>query len=201
MKRIVLALSIPLATITAILLISCRGGSSAAPTASVNDPTPTVSRFPYDADYPVTDSQIGNPTAYITSQCYTKTSDDAGAVHNPCYACHTAGTPPNYVTDSDLQTAYSLPGPALPNPWSNLFVDRSAEVAAISDQQILDYVRTSNYIADDGTLILADLLRHLPANWDLGGDGRWDGYIPDSYFDFDDEGFDRDPATIEWTNA
>jgi hypothetical protein len=194
MKRIVLALSVTIAASAAMLLLSCRGGGSTPSSSAVNDPTPTVSRFPYDADYPVTDTHIGNPTAYITSQCYTKTSDDAGDVHNPCYACHTSGMAPNFVTDRDLQTAYGFPGPALINPWSNLFTDRSAEVDAISDQQILDYVRSSNYIADDGTLILAYLLRHLPPNWDLRGDGQWDGYIPDSYFDFDDEGFDRDPS-------
>ncbi len=197
MKCVILTLSVTAVTLAALLLLSCRGGSSVGTGDSnqpVTDPTASVSRFPYDADYPVTDSQIGNPTAYITAQCYTMTADDIGGVHNPCYACHTTGKAPNYVMDSDLQTAYSFPGPALSNPWSNLFVDRSAEVDAISDQEILDYVRTSNYIADDGSLILSDLLRHLPPNWDLRGDGQWHGYIPDSYFDFDAEGFDHDPA-------
>lgn len=194
MKRIVPALSLSVVASAAILLASCRDGGITGTGAPADDPTSTGSRFPYDADYPVTDSAIGNPTAYIASQCYTKTGDAAGGAHNPCYACHADGKAPNYVIDSDLQTAYSFPGPALSNPWTNLFVDNAAAVDAISDREILDYVRTSNYIADDGGLILADLLRHLPPNWDLRGDGRWDGYIPDSYFDFDGQGFDRDPA-------
>ncbi len=197
MKRIIPALSAALAVMAAVQLLSCRDGDRAGTepsTDTLSDQTAGLSRFPYDRDYPVTDSRIGNPTAYLPSQCYTRTNDDSGGVHNPCYACHTAGAEPNYVTDSDLQTVYAMPGPALINPWTNLFTDRRAEVEAISDREILDYVRTSNYLADDGTIILADLLQHLPANWDLRGDGQWDGYIPDSYFNFDDEGYDRDPS-------
>jgi hypothetical protein len=196
MPRIALTLTTILTVAALGMLLSCQGGSSSGDSnnETVDDETSSLSRFPYDADYPVTDSRVLNPTAYITSQCYTKTTDENGKVHNPCYSCHTTGKAPNYVTDSDLQTAYRLPGPALINPWSNLFLDRSNQVDALSDQEILDYVRTSNYIAEDGSLILADLLRHLPANWDLHGDGQWDGYIPDSYFDFDAEGFDRDPS-------
>ncbi|MEJ2610168.1 MAG: hypothetical protein P8179_08785 [Candidatus Thiodiazotropha sp.] len=196
MPRILLNLPTILTVVALGMLLSCRGGSSSGDSSheTVNDETSRLSRFPYDADYPVTDSRVLNPTAYITSQCYTKTTDENDNVHNPCYSCHTTGKEPNYVIDSDLQTAYRLPGPALVNPWSNLFLDRSNQVDALSDQEILDYVRTSNYIAEDGSLILADLLHHLPANWDLHGDGQWNGYIPDSYFDFDAEGFDRDPS-------
>ena len=36
-------------------------------------------------------SQVpANPFAYIPPQCWTKTRDAAGAVHNPCYTCHVA---------------------------------------------------------------------------------------------------------------
>lgn len=57
---------------------------------------------------------------------------------DPCYSCHTRGTRPNFLDDSDVQLAYAFPGPALTNPWTNLFEDRSARVDAIGDQQILD---------------------------------------------------------------
>lgn len=143
----------------------------------------------------LTDTRIENLAAYITSQCYTKTEDAAGRVHNPCFTCHTRGQIPTYLDDSDLQESYSLPGDALHNPWTNLFVDRGDRVAAIGDAEILQYVRTDNYLTDAGRIALAETLSgELPANWDLQGDGRWDGYIPDAYFAFDDQGFDRDPS-------
>ena len=121
--------------------------------------------------------------AYITSMCYTRTQDGDGSLHNPCYACHGKGKPPNYYNDTDLQNAYSFPEPVLENPFSNLFKDRSNTVAAISDADILDYVRRDNYKDSSGTIHLAST---LPAGWR--------GYRPDSYFQFDNEGFDRDPA-------
>jgi hypothetical protein len=82
-----------------------------------------------------------NPFAFIPPQCYTRTLDADGTVHNPCYACHVASAAPNYVDDGDLQTLYDFPEPALVNRWSNMFVDRRPAIAAQTDADILRYVR------------------------------------------------------------
>jgi hypothetical protein len=142
----------------------------------------------------LTSTALENPAAYIPAQCYTRTVDAAGTAHNPCFNCHVPGSAPNYVNDGDLQLAYRFAEPALTNRWSNLFKDRGAAVAAISDAAILEYVRGDNYRAADGTLKLAARLATPPKGWDFNHDGRWGGYTPDCHFNFDDEGFDRTPA-------
>jgi hypothetical protein len=120
---------------------------------------------------------------YVTSMCYTKTKDEhSNIVYNPCYSCHTKGRIPNYFNDTDLQEAYSFPPELLKNPYTNLFKDRSKRVNEIGDEEILSYVRTSNYIDRNGEIILA---KKLPK--------EWEGYRPDCYFNFDKEGFDIDP--------
>lgn len=141
---------------------------------------------------------MSNPAAYIPPQCYTRTQDERGVRKgrsaNPCYACHNVGRAPNYVNDSDLQTVYAMPAFAQKNHWANLFVDRREQIAAISDRQILEYIRRNNYQDKDGAITLARVLAgKLPAGWDADGDGRWSGYVPDVWFRFDDEGFDRAP--------
>ncbi|SIS57422.1 hypothetical protein [Phaeovulum vinaykumarii] len=139
---------------------------------------------------------LANPTAYIPSQCYTVTEEaganGTGRVHNPCFTCHVRPRAPHYLNDADLQTEYSLPGPALENPWTNLFVDRSAAVDAVTDDDILAWVRRDNYRVG-GRIALAERLADLPPEWDADGDGEWSGYVPDAWFAFDDEGFDRSP--------
>ncbi|WP_444454844.1 hypothetical protein ACTTAI_05725 [Rhodobacter capsulatus] len=137
---------------------------------------------------------LDNRTAYIPPQCYTRTEDAAGVAHNPCQTCHVAPRAPNFVNDADLQLSYAFPGPGLENPWTNLFVDRSAEVAATDPAEITAWVRTDNYHGADGRPALADRLDPPPAAWDVNHDGRWNGYRPDAFFRFDDEGFDLDPA-------
>ena len=142
-------------------------------------------------------ARINNITAYIPPQCYTKTQDQQGNVYNPCYACHNKNEKPNFLNDSDLQLTYALPSSALENPWSNLFKDRQSQVKAISDLEILNYVRKSNYLSDDKTIILAKKLRqNLPSNWDFESDSIWKGYIPDAYFNFDKFGLDKSPDGI-----
>ena len=149
-----------------------------------------VSNTPVDLSTKV----LSNTTAYITSQCYTKTEDDdgSGTVYNPCYACHLRSVDPNYVDDYDLQQEYSFPEVARTNPWTNLFEDRTERMAAISDADILSYVKESNYFNEDGDIVLAERMNNVPDEWDYDGDGQWDGYTPDCYFNFDEEGFDRD---------
>ena len=133
-----------------------------------------------------------NPFAYIPPQCYTRTRDLSGAVHNPCYTCHVPSQPPNYANDADLQTVYDFPEPATVNHWSNLFVDRRPELSAVSDEQVLAYIRTDNY-RDGDRLTLAERLDGLPAAWDTDGNGHWSGYQPDIWFHFDIDGYDVDP--------
>ncbi|BAI68662.1 hypothetical protein [Hydrogenobacter thermophilus] len=53
-------------------------------------------------------TKVENFGAYIPPQCYTKTLDSDGTVHNPCYTCHTQGTPPNFWNDTDLQESYNF---------------------------------------------------------------------------------------------
>lgn len=143
---------------------------------------------------PLWDKHLTNPTAYIPSQCYTNTLDEAGSAYNPCFTCHVDARVPNYIVgDEDLQTEYAFPRAALKNPWTNLFVDRSAAIAAVSDAEIDAYVARSNYFDADGTITLARKLANPPANWDEDGDGAWAGYVPDCHFDFDAEGFDHAP--------
>jgi hypothetical protein len=90
-------------------------------------------------------SQVpANPFAYIPPQCWTKTWDATGPIHNPCYTCHVAAPEPNYVRDEDLQLSYDFADGAARNPWTNLFVDRRPAMARITDADILAYVRTDN---------------------------------------------------------
>ena len=135
---------------------------------------------------------LANPTAYIPPQCYADTRDADGGVHNSCFACHQDGWRPNFLFDAGVQEAYDLPDPALNNPWTNLRVDRRAAIAAIPEAELLAYVRRSNYREGD-RLLLVERLAELPPEWDRNGDGAWDGFVPDAWFELDAQGFDRAP--------
>jgi hypothetical protein len=174
-------------TVPALLLVltACSGSSGSGSDSSGNA-TPAT-------ETTLTSTVLTNSSAYVPAQCYTKTLDDAGAAHNPCFNCHIPSTPPNYVNDGVLQVSYDFHDPALTNAWSNLFKDRTAQVAAIGDAAMIAYVRQSNYFDGSGGLQLAKALAHVPAGWDYNHDGAWNGYVPDCYFNFDDEGFDRTP--------
>jgi len=129
---------------------------------------------------------INNKSAYITSQCYTKTQDGDGRLYNPCMTCHVNSKRPNYMDDWNLQENFSFNEYSKINRFTNLFKDRSDEVNAINDEAILKYVRKENY---EG---LAKQLQNLPTTWDFNANKKWDGYMPDCSFNFDGEGFDRD---------
>jgi hypothetical protein len=85
--------------------------------------------------------QVANREAVVPPACYTAT----GGVSNPCWVCHTVGRGRNHLTDLDLQEEYAFSDAALENHWSNLFVDRSAAIAATSDAEILAWIRGDNY--------------------------------------------------------
>lgn len=150
------------------------------------------SRTAETADAP-TPATLTNPAAYIPPQCYTQLERQGAESRNPCAVCHTQGLAPNFIDDSDLQTQYSFPDYALANHWENLFLDRRAAVARISDADMLQYVRTDNYQDESGHIRLAAALETPPAAWDSDRDGHWDGFTPDCYFRFDAAGFDHAP--------
>jgi len=143
--------------------------------------------------YDIRQSTPFHPSSYITQMCYTKTTDDANNTYNPCFACHTVNRAPNYTMgDTDLQESYDFPAPALKNPYTNNFIDFSKRVAAIDDESIIKYVDKSNYFDENKSIILQTQLENLSPLWDSDGDGKWSGYIPDCYYNFDAHGLDRD---------
>jgi Tol biopolymer transport system component len=134
-----------------------------------------------------------NATAYIPPQCYTITAGTDIKTAQPCYVCHTKSIEPNYRNDQDLQLEYSFPESARINPWTNLFEQRKERIATLSDDEILSFIRKSNYLDEAGQIIPAKKLHTLPTSWDYNKNNSWDGYTPDCFFNFDDRGFDRLP--------
>lgn len=122
-----------------------------------------------------------NPAPWIPEACYANTQPEPGTVRNPCATCHQRPRRPNFVADADLQIVSAMPGPATENHWSNLFVDRTAQRAAIDEETILAWVRTDNYRNSDRLRIVDD----LPEGWG--------GLVPDAWFDVDADGYDRTP--------
>lgn len=106
-------------------------------------------------------STVYNREAIVPPQCYTRTEGN----FNPCYVCHQDELKgrENRMNDMDLQEAYSFSDLGMINHWSNLFEDRTERVAAISDEEILNYVDQDNY---------TDLGRRLEA-------AGFRGWIPD----------------------
>jgi len=138
-----------------------------------------------------------NPTPYIPAQCYTNPVSDNGQVANPCYVCHTQSIKPNFLNDSDVQRSFSFTEPALNNHWTNYFKGFSERAQQISHQAILDYVRENNLIDQQGNNQLAQYIEKNIDQYDSNQNGRWDGYLPDIYYQFDEEGFDLRPDGSE----
>lgn len=176
-----------LTVLLAVLILSGCGKNADSNTDSAN-----AQQYPKGAGLAERTFK-NNESAYVPAQCYTKTRGGNGALHNPCYACHTVGQEPNFLDDSGFQLAYDFRDYTRTNRWVNLFKDRTTDVAAITDEFIQAYVRESNYFDADGRIKLAQRLSDLPKTWDFNGDGKWNGYVPDVYFKFDQEGFDRRP--------
>lgn len=103
---------------------------------------------------------MSNHEAVVPPQCYTRTE----AFYNPCYVCHQDPIEgrENLMNDGDLQRDYSFSDAGLTNHWSNLFEDRSERVAAISDEEILDYISTDNYSELPGRLREAGFRGWIP---------------------------------------
>lgn len=154
----------PLPALPAAMLATLRASDAVVPSAPPVHPVSTVY----------------NREAVVPPQCYTKTN----GYYNPCYTCHQDARPgrENVMNDLDLQEAYSFSEVGLTNHWQNLFEDRRARVAAISDDAIIAYVREDNY-------------SELPGRLRAAG---FDGWIPDlaelqrGSAAFDADGFARD---------
>ena len=179
-----------------LVLLSLVACHRAPATPSVAAVAPTVARDRHDpSTTPSLELELGGThlafqTPYIPAQCYTRTHDEGGRVHNPCYACHQEATAPNYVSDPELQLEHTLPAPARDNPWTNLFVDRRSEANQGTDAEVLAYVREDDYGIGRGGERLKRRLARVPGGWDIDDDGGWDGYVPDANFRFDARGFD-----------
>lgn len=142
-----------------------------------------------------------NRLAYVPPQCFTRVRDEPGAVaRNPCYVCHAQAPEPNWQSQPELQLSYAFPelhaGRDAENPWLNLlrpppFAPQPA--SARMPSAIDRYVQGDNYRASASGNALAQRLAAEGATWDVDGNGRWDGYVPDAYFAFDAAGFDRAP--------
>ena len=171
-----------------LCVIACNNTEDNAESDAANTLNPVAPTIPVVYN----NRSLANTAAYIPSQCYTKTEDANGNAHNPCYVCHTSAMRPNYINDLDLQLNYAFAEEPRTNRWLNLFKDRIAAVDAISDASIKAYIRQSNYFERDGSLALAGKLASMPDDWDFNSNGQWDGFVPDAWFDFDEEGFDRD---------
>lgn len=121
-----------------------------------------------------------NAEAVVPSQCYTRTE----ARSNPCYVCHQDAIEDreNVMNDADLQQAYSFSDVGMTNHWRNLFEDRSARAARISDAEILAYIAGDNYSELSGRLREAGFQGYVPdlQNLQLGAAA------------FDEQGFARD---------
>jgi hypothetical protein len=154
--------------------------------------------FLVDESSDITSKTILNKSSvYISPQCYTKTQDSKNNTFNPCYSCHINSKEPNFINDFDLQAAYDFSESSNKNPFTNSFKDRTTLVSKISDSEIISYINKDNYKNNNGKIIITEkLIQNLPSTWDFSyngkKDGKWSGYIPDSYFNFDDEGFDKD---------
>lgn len=121
-----------------------------------------------------------NREAPIPPQCYTRTEGK----HNPCYVCHQNAVPEreNVMNDGDLQAEYSFSETGVTNHWTNLFQDRSARIARISDAAIRRWVDQDNYSELPGRLRAAGFKGWIP---DLKGLERAAGA-------FDRQGFAKD---------
>ncbi|MCX8070529.1 MAG: hypothetical protein N2738_08505, partial [Thermodesulfovibrionales bacterium] len=188
-----------------VLLYACGGSGGSSSVQSGNmDTAQYIAKLSQENG--INYEKVINTVAYIPPTCWTNTYPDKNTVcfqchqkpgneaerlvayYNPCYSCHTVGKEPNFLDDSSLQMAYTFPNGFTKNPWTNLFKDRSQAVKSISDDEVLIYVRQDNYFDSDGEIFLR---KQLPSDWS--------GYIPDCYFNFDNEGFDINPKTKQYT--
>lgn len=139
------------------LLAGCNQSSS--PTENTFEETPQVETVVENSEINTVDTamisssldwadrnQFYNLEAPIPPQCYTRTEGK----FNPCFTCHQTypdRSRPNDMDDGFLQGDYDFSEIGVTNHWLNLFVDRTEQIAQISDAQILNYIEQDNYAA------------------------------------------------------
>ncbi len=160
-----------LATLT-LAFLTARAQSDAPAPATASAASPAFDPLAYAR---ARRGQADNLEAAIPPPCYTAT----GPASNPCWTCHTDSQAPNGMADWRLQQAYAFSEAGLTNHWHNLFRDRRAAIAAVSDEQILAYIRVDNY---------------APLRAALAGRADYHGYRPDLDLaqGFDEHGLARD---------
>lgn len=173
-----------LAVPVALAAIAAAGVSALADEVPVHERLLESLRNLDDVLPPVPDTHpvntLYNAEAVVPSQCYTRTE----ARNNACYVCHQDHIEgrENRMNDGDLQEAYSFSDLGMTNHWQNLFEDRSARMAAISDGEIRRYISEDNYSELPSRLRGKDFKGWIPdlKNLHLGADA------------FDEHGFARD---------
>lgn len=183
---------VPLAAAAGLIATGCRQAPSKRVGAALSSDAPAApAAAPASAATLLTQRALKNRAAYVPPQCFARTQGENGRRRNPCYVCHTRSERPNYADDEDLQLSLKLPLADRVNPWMNLLSPPVARSPLESDEEILGYVRQSNYFDRDGGIRLARRLQNLPPDWDGSHTGRWAGFVPDVSYRFDDKGFDR----------
>lgn len=117
---------------------------------------------PSDFDIGSSQTERYNLEALVTAMCYTRHDQQ----YNPCYVCHQnekSDGRANKMHDGFLQNEYAFSVFGGDNHWTNLLLDRSEQVAQISDAAIDTYVNTENYSS------LAPMLKSH----------TFTGYVPD----------------------
>ncbi|MFT7562120.1 MAG: hypothetical protein ACI93R_004054 [Flavobacteriales bacterium] len=123
------------------LLISCDKQEEITSDTTINNRSHESN---LRADDYIQHNETYNQEAPIPPQCYTKTDGK----FNPCYVCHQSYNDkdrPNMMRDGYQQGSYAFSEIGEHNSWSNLFKDRQKHVHAISDDEILEYVKQNNY--------------------------------------------------------
>jgi hypothetical protein len=185
MRRSIAIVTLAAATIAVLVLFFATRTRAALPAAPTPGPFTSVPA-PSPGDGPALD----NLAAYLPAQCYASTQDaKGGSTHNGCFACHQESLPPNYVDDPDVQTSLSLPRYATRNRWTNVL--HPPPPVAMPDAELLAWVRRSNYLDEQGAVVLTGALASPPAEWDENGNGTWDGFTPDCALHPDEHGWDR----------
>lgn len=180
---------ISLLTLAMLMLAGCHAADNTQQPLAVRPKAPHEELLAKlqasDAVLPPTQNRIEvwamyNREAPIPPQCYTRTEGR----HNPCYVCHQNAIPghENAMNDGDLQSRYEFSTTGQRNHWRNLFEDRSARVAQISDADIMQWIGANNYSELAPRLRAADFQGWIPdiQNLQLGAAA------------FDDEGFAKD---------
>lgn len=160
------ALAVIVPIIVAMMGAAVRAAQDGVPDPALYDPLAAAR---------ATLGRVANKEATVPAACYTRTAGQS----NPCWTCHTVPRDPNFHPDQALQTEYAFSDFALTNRWENLFRDRSAAIARISDGEVLGWIRTDNY---------------APLRAALAGRADFPGWVPDLDLGrgFDEEGFARD---------